>query len=118
MQRPIRSLASPPGAGEWLPLAQHRHRAQVSLDDIIAVTKISRRFLEAIENGDLRQLPGGIIGINYIRQYAQAIGYDPELILDRYRQFQVEPDSPPEQPPVRTPQTQSILRLARFLSIG
>lgn len=48
-------------------------------------TKISRRFLEAIENGEYRELPGGVFSINYIRQYAELVGYDAELILEDYR---------------------------------
>ncbi len=108
---------SPPGVADSLPLTQHRLRARISLDDIIAVTKISRRFLEAIEAGDYRQLPGGIIGLNYVRQYAEVVGYDSEALVDHYRKKTGQCPAP-EASPVRRTQTQSILRLARFLSMG
>lgn len=68
-----------------LPLREHRLRLKVSLESIMERTKISRRFLEAIENGEYRELPGGVFSINYIRQYAELVGYDAELILEDYR---------------------------------
>jgi cytoskeletal protein RodZ len=85
---------------------------RVSLDDIIAKTKISRRFLEAIEEGDYRQLPGGIFTVSYIRQYAEAVGYDPAGILEHYR-AEVSETEPPADP--RTEPSPSIARLARSI---
>ena len=67
-----------------LPLKEHRTRVKVSMESIIAETKISRRFLEAIENGEYRELPGGVFAVSYIRQYASLVGYDAELILEDY----------------------------------
>lgn len=72
-------------AAARLPLREHRLRARVSLEEIMAETKISRRFLEAIEDGRYGELPGGVFAINYIRQYAAMTGYDAELILEHYR---------------------------------
>lgn len=69
-----------------LPLKEHRLRAKVSLEQIAADTKIGRRFLEAIEAGAYADLPGGVFTVSYIRQYAEATGYDAELILDHLRQ--------------------------------
>jgi cytoskeletal protein RodZ len=66
-------------------LREHRVRARVSLEDIMTETKISRRFLEAIEEGRYEDLPGGVFAVSYIRQYAWMTGYDAELILDHYR---------------------------------
>lgn len=100
-----------------LPLRQHRLRIGVSLDEIIAKTKISRRFLEAIEAGDYRQLPGGIFTVSYIRQYAEAIGYEPDEVLEHYRRWTSAADeAAPEIP--HAPQTQSIVRLARSLLLS
>lgn len=82
-----------------LPLREHRLRARVSLEEIMARTKLSRRFLEAIEEGRYGELPGGVFTVSYIRQYAEAIGYDADLILDHWRQSEGEgcdPGRPPE----------------------
>jgi len=64
---------------------------KVTLESIIAQTKISRTFLEAIENGEYKKLPGGVFTINYIRQYAALTGYDAEIILEDYRRSE-QPD--------------------------
>jgi cytoskeleton protein RodZ len=87
-------LARPADAGR-LPLREHRMRARVSLEEIMAETKISRRFLEAIEAGRYEELPGGVFAVNYIRQYAWMTGYDAEVILEHYRS-RVEEPSPAE----------------------
>ena len=69
-----------------LGLASIRRNRGVSLQQIADSTKLSVRFLEAIENGDFRKLPGGVYNINYIRQYARAIDYDEAVLLAYYRQ--------------------------------
>lgn len=64
-----------------LELAIFRNRAGVSLEQIAKSTKISSRFLEAIERERFDQLPGGIFTTSYLRQYALAIGYDEEALV-------------------------------------
>jgi cytoskeletal protein RodZ len=65
-------------------LRQHRG---ISLREIADSTKISMRFLLAIEEGDFDQLPGGIYNTSYIRQYAREIGYEETKLLAYYRSF-------------------------------
>lgn len=67
-----------------LKLAQVRERAGLTLETIAEQTKISIRFLRAIEKSDYAQLPGGIFDTSYIRQYAAAVGIPPEPLLDHY----------------------------------
>jgi cytoskeletal protein RodZ len=67
------------------PLAQHRIHNGVTLDQIEKSTKISMRFLRAIESEEYSILPGGIFARSYIRQYAAAIGFDEEELLARYQ---------------------------------
>ncbi len=66
------------------PLAQHRRRTGVTLEQIADTTKISTGFLRAIESEEFHKLPGGIFARSYIRQYASAIGFDEEELLARY----------------------------------
>ena len=68
-----------------LRLEAHRRRAGVPLETIADKTKISSRFLRAIECEEFDKLPGGIFDTNYIRQYANAIGYPEQQILERYQ---------------------------------
>jgi cytoskeletal protein RodZ len=63
-----------------------RRRKGISLESIAASTKLSVRQLDAIENGDFKRLPGGIYNTSYIRQYAQAIGFDETDLLAYYYQ--------------------------------
>lgn len=69
-----------------LELPGRRQASGVALRQISESTKISLRFLEAIEFEQFDQLPGGIFGTSYIRQYASAIGIDPGPLLTLYRQ--------------------------------
>lgn len=89
-------------AMDRLPLREHRQRAKVTLEEIMSETKLSRQFLEAIEEGRYEQLPGGVFTVNYIRQYAALTGYDADVILEHYRSRNA-PDSgaqaSPGQPP-------------------
>lgn len=68
-----------------LGLTTIRRNRGITLQQISESTKIGVRALEAIELGDFRKLPGGIYATSYIRQYASAIDYDPDTILDLYR---------------------------------
>jgi cytoskeletal protein RodZ len=78
-----------------LGLTEVRKSRGISLGDIVGSTKISRRFLEAIEEERFDHLPGGVYDVNYIRQYAIAIGYDESALLEEYRR-RMGKDAPPE----------------------
>jgi cytoskeletal protein RodZ len=67
-----------------LDLARSRKQEGISLEDIADQTKISLRFLQAIENEEFDKLPGGIFSTSYLRQYASAIGYDEAELLAHY----------------------------------
>jgi cytoskeletal protein RodZ len=53
----------------------------VSLEEISTATKISIRFLQAIENEELSKLPGGIFTRSFVRTYARYLGLDEERVL-------------------------------------
>jgi cytoskeletal protein RodZ len=76
-----------------LDLARFRKKAGVSLDDIAEETKISLRFLRAIEEEEFEKLPGGIFSTSYLRQYAAAIGYDEAGLLAYYNRKMNPPAS-------------------------
>lgn len=61
-----------------------RRQKGISLDSISTATRIGKRYLEAIERGDFTVLPGGIYDLSYIRQYARAIDFDEEELLECY----------------------------------
>ncbi|MBE9210452.1 helix-turn-helix domain-containing protein [Nostoc sp. LEGE 06077] len=51
-----------------------RQERSLSLEEMMAITKISRRLLQAIEEGNLEDLPEPIYIQGFIRQYADALG--------------------------------------------
>ena len=67
------------GFGEYL--RREREMRGVSLDEISVATKISIRFLQAIENEELSKLPGGIFTRSFVRTYARYLGLDEERVL-------------------------------------
>jgi len=74
-----------------LGLATVRRNRGITLQQISESTKIGVRSLEAIEAGDFRVLPGGIYATSYIRQYARAIDYPEDDILEVYRRHMSQP---------------------------
>jgi cytoskeletal protein RodZ len=68
--------------GEKLRLA--REARGIALRDISEQTRISMRYLEAIESDDYKRLPGGIFNRSFIRAYAKFIGYDEHEAIEDY----------------------------------
>ncbi|HTS67466.1 MAG TPA: RodZ domain-containing protein [Terriglobia bacterium] len=66
-------------------LRREREMRGVSLDEISAATKISLRFLDAIEREDFAKLPGGIFSRSFIRSYARYLGLDEERVVAEYQ---------------------------------
>ena len=79
-------IPSNPISSPTLDLPRLRQLAGRSLEEIAANTKISIRFLRAIELEQFEQLPGGIFSTSYLRQYASAIGYDEDALVAHYAQ--------------------------------
>jgi cytoskeletal protein RodZ len=64
-----------------------REAKGISLDRIAAETRISTRFLLAIENEDFTSLPGGIFNRGFVRAYAERIGLDPDQSVADYERL-------------------------------
>jgi cytoskeleton protein RodZ len=68
--------------GEQLRLA--REERGISLRHISDQTRISVRYLEAIEADDYKRLPGGIFNRSFIKAYAKQIGFDEKEAIEGY----------------------------------
>jgi cytoskeletal protein RodZ len=68
--------------GEQLRLA--REERGIPLREISDETRISIRYLEAIESGDFKRLPGGIFNRSFVKAYARCIGYDEKKAVEAY----------------------------------
>jgi len=85
-----------------LDLRHARKQVGISLDEIASRTKISLRFLHAIEAEEFEKLPGGIFSTSYLRQYAAAIGYDANALVAYYKVKTNPQATPQEQPQLST----------------
>ncbi|QSB08306.1 helix-turn-helix domain-containing protein [Lysinibacillus sp. FSL K6-0075] len=56
-----------------------------SLDDLQEITKIQKRYLVGIEEGNYSIMPGSFYVRAFIKQYAEAVGLDAEEILETYK---------------------------------
>lgn len=65
-------------------LKREREMRGVSLNEISAATRISTRFLEAIENDRWSELPGGAFNRGFIRSIARFLGLDEDSLVAEY----------------------------------
>jgi cytoskeletal protein RodZ len=65
-------------------LKREREMREVSMDELTKATRISKRFVEALENEDWDKLPGGMFGHGFIRTIARYLGLDEEGLLGEY----------------------------------
>lgn len=65
-------------------LRRERELRGVSLRDIAEATKISVRFLQAIEQDRVDVLPGGLFPRAFVRQYARCLGLDADRLVAEF----------------------------------
>ncbi|MBC2026102.1 helix-turn-helix domain-containing protein [Listeria welshimeri] len=76
-------------------LKQARREKGLSLDDLQQITKIQKRYLVAIEEGNYAVMPGKFYARAFIKQYAEAVGLDSATLFD---EFESEvPDTPQQE---------------------
>lgn len=86
-------------------LKREREMRGVSLAEVSAATRISTRFLEAIESDRWESLPGGVFNRGFIRSVARYLGLDEDSMVAEYAletrgrvETGVVPDPPMEMP--------------------
>lgn len=101
-------------------LRRAREEKSLSLDDIQEITKIRKRYLQAIESGDYSVLPGTFYVRAFVKNYSEAVGLEPEEVLRLY-QHEI-PAAPVEQAvepiPARKPRRVKSQTSERFGKIG
>ena len=78
-------------------LKRERELREVSLDELSKATRISHRFLQALENEDWGKLPGGMFGHGFVRSIARYLGLSEEALLGEYDMARADnlPSAPP-----------------------
>ncbi len=74
-------------------LRSQRERQGITLESISENTKIKRSLLAGLERNDVSQWPHGIFRRAYVRDYAGAIGLDPEPVLAKFLRLYPEHSS-------------------------
>ncbi|HTV59575.1 MAG TPA: helix-turn-helix domain-containing protein [Verrucomicrobiae bacterium] len=84
-------------------LKREREMRGVSLDEVAAATRIAPKFLEALENDQWDQLPGGVFNRGFIRSIARFLGLDEDNLVAEY-DLVTRGHAPQGAPPVPPPQ--------------
>ncbi|MFT0800814.1 RodZ domain-containing protein [Bacillus swezeyi] len=66
-------------------LKEAREEKGMSLDDLQAATKIQKRYLTALEEGNYDIIPGKFYVRAFIKQYAEAVGLNSELLFEEFK---------------------------------
>jgi len=65
-------------------LRREREMRGVSLEEISNATRISTRFLLALENEQWHELPGGVFNRGFVRSVARFLGIDEDALVAEY----------------------------------
>lgn len=85
-------------------LKREREMREVSIEELTKSTRISTRFLAALENEDWDRLPGGVFGHGFVRTIARYLGLDEESLIAEYDLARTESlPAPPLKPEERIP---------------
>jgi cytoskeleton protein RodZ len=109
-------LSKLPSFGETL--RRERELRGIDLRDVADATKISVRFLQALESDRTDVLPGGLFQRAFVRQYASYLGLDPERTVAEYlfaasgQVIEPPPVAAPPKPRVRRGYVMALLAAA------
>lgn len=67
-------------------LKQEREAKGLGLNELQDITKIQKRYLLGIEEGNYAMMPGKFYVRAFIKQYAEALGLDPDEIFEQYKE--------------------------------
>src|SRR5258708_431024 len=85
-------------------LKREREMREVSIEELTKATRISTRFVEALENEDWARLPRGVFGHGVVRTIARYLGLNEESLLGAYDLARSEQaPAPPPKPAERIP---------------
>lgn len=99
-------------------LKRERELREVSLEEVSKATRISERFLQALENEDWERLPGGVFGHGFVRSIARYLGLGEESLLAEYDLARGEKTNPtPAKPEERIPSPPKWIPIALVLSM-
>lgn len=66
-------------------LKEAREKKGYTLEDLQEITKIQKRYLVGIEEGNYASMPGAFYVRAFIKQYAEAVGLDANEVFEQYK---------------------------------
>jgi transcriptional regulator with XRE-family HTH domain len=81
-ERPWESSGEGGSFGAWL--RRQREAREISLREIAETSKISLRYLEALEQDRFELLPAALFAKGFLREYAKFVGLDPDEVVNYY----------------------------------
>lgn len=106
-QRAPKPVAAPELDPAWRAgrkLAEARRQQGWSLDEVADRIRVRREFLEALEDMNIKLLPGKAYALAFLRSYARELGIDEKAIVEQF-QDECALTRPGGQPQVRKPAT-------------
>jgi cytoskeleton protein RodZ len=79
------ALALDPSWRAGRKLAEARAQLGLSLDEVADRIRVRREFLEALEQMNVKLLPGKAYALAFLRSYARALGIDEKAIVDQFQ---------------------------------
>jgi transcriptional regulator with XRE-family HTH domain len=102
-------------------LKRERELRGISLKEIADTTRISLRFLQALEENHLDRIPGEFFIRAILRSYAKSIGLDENQVLNKYQEiviFQEQLQYKEAKKRPRTPHPTRLITRRRMLTIS
>lgn len=100
-------------------LKKAREQSGLSLDDIQESTKIRKRYLEAIEAGDYKVLPGTFYVRAFVKTYAETLGLNADDVLRLYKhEIPAAPVETTVEPMIKQPRRASQSSSDRWSKFG
>lgn len=110
--------------GPWL--RRQREIRQIQLQEIADRTKISVRYLKAMEQDRFELLPGAVFTRGFLREYARYVGLNPDEVVNFYlstqeeaqEDLEAEPEVPERGGPPVLPIVLGVLLLVAVVLLG
>ncbi|WP_280768913.1 helix-turn-helix domain-containing protein [Salipaludibacillus daqingensis] len=84
-----------------LRLKSAREEKGYTLEELQQITKIQKRYILAIEDGDFSKMPGDFYGRAFVKSYSEAVGLDPNMVFEEHKDELPQPKREPTDLPPR-----------------
>jgi cytoskeletal protein RodZ len=89
-----------------LRLKSAREEKGYSHDELQSLTKIQKRYLIAIENGDFSKMPGDFYARAFVKSYCEAVGLESDMVFEEHKDELPQPKREPNDLPPRINRSQ------------